>query len=50
MAIRPRFLIDENLTPKLVDCARGRFYEAMHLRDMGLLTEKDWGSSEENPR
>lgn len=42
MTLRPRFLIDENLTPKLVNCARDRFYVAMHLRDMGLLTEKDW--------
>ena len=39
---RPRFLIDENLSPELAARARARGYEAMALRDLGLLTERDW--------
>lgn len=42
MTVRPRFLIDENLSPRLAECARARFYEAMPLRDRGLLNTKDW--------
>ena len=38
----PRFLIDENLSPKLVEPARARGYEAMHVNHLGLRTEKDW--------
>lgn len=38
----PRFLIDENLSPRLVLPARERGYEAMHVNHLGLRTEKDW--------
>ena len=38
----PRFLIDENLSPALVDPARRRGYEAMHVNHLGLRTETDW--------
>src|SRR5713101_6684165 len=38
----PRFLIDENLSPSLAERARARSYEAMAVRDLGLLTEQDW--------
>jgi hypothetical protein len=38
----PRFLIDENLSPKLVVPARARGYEAMHVNHLGLRTETDW--------
>jgi predicted nuclease of predicted toxin-antitoxin system len=38
----PRFLIDENLSPKLVEPARERGYEAMHVNHLGLRSEKDW--------
>lgn len=38
----PRFLIDENLSPKLVEPAHARGYEAMHVNHLGLRTEKDW--------
>ncbi len=38
----PRFLIDENLSPKLVEVARDRGYEAMHVNHLGLRTEADW--------
>lgn len=38
----PRFLIDENLSPKLVTPAHQRGYEAMHVNHLGLRTEKDW--------
>jgi len=41
-AAPPRFLIDENLSPDLVERARTRGYEAMAVRDLGLLSEKDW--------
>jgi len=37
-----RFLIDENLSPALVDPARERGFEAMHVNHLGLRTEKDW--------
>jgi predicted nuclease of predicted toxin-antitoxin system len=39
---RPRFLIDENLSPRLAVIAREQGYEAAHLRDIGLLKAKDW--------
>jgi hypothetical protein len=35
-------LIDENLSPTLADLARERGYEAMAVRDLGLLNIKDW--------
>jgi hypothetical protein len=35
-------LIDENLSPMLVDLARERGYETMTLRDLRLLNAKDW--------
>jgi len=38
----PRFLIDENLSPALVDPARQRGFEAMHVNYLGLRTETDW--------
>ena len=38
----PRFLIDENLSPRLVEPARVRGYEAMHVNHLGLRTERDW--------
>jgi predicted nuclease of predicted toxin-antitoxin system len=38
----PRFLIDENLSPALVEPARGRGFEAMHVNHLGLRTETDW--------
>lgn len=38
----PRFLIDENLSLKLVEPARELGYEAMHVNHLGLRTEKDW--------
>jgi hypothetical protein len=38
----PRFLIDENLSPKLAEFAQSKRYEAAHVRDLGLLKAKDW--------
>lgn len=38
----PRFLIDENLSPALVEPARRRGFEAMHVNYLGLRTETDW--------
>jgi predicted nuclease of predicted toxin-antitoxin system len=38
----PRFLIDENLSSRLVEPARARGYEAMHVNHLGLRTEVDW--------
>jgi predicted nuclease of predicted toxin-antitoxin system len=38
----PRFLIDENLSPVLVEPARSRGFEAMHVNHLGLRTETDW--------
>ena len=38
----PRFLIDENLSPALVEPARARGFEAMHVNHLGLRTETDW--------
>jgi predicted nuclease of predicted toxin-antitoxin system len=38
----PRFLIDENLSPALVEPARKRGFEAMHVNHRGLRTETDW--------
>ena len=38
----PRFLIDETLSSALVDPARRRGFEAMHVNYLGLRTETDW--------
>jgi predicted nuclease of predicted toxin-antitoxin system len=38
----PRFLVDENLSPVLVEVARERGFEAMHVNYLGLRTETDW--------
>lgn len=38
----PRFLIDENLSPLLVEPARARGFETMHVNHLGLRTEADW--------
>ena len=38
----PRFLIDENLSPALVEPARELGFEAMHINHLGLRTETDW--------
>lgn len=38
----PRFLIDENLSPALVEPARHHGFEAMHVNHLGLRTETDW--------
>ena len=38
----PRFLIDENLSPALVEPARQRGFESMHVNFLGLRTETDW--------
>jgi predicted nuclease of predicted toxin-antitoxin system len=38
----PRFLIDENLSPTLVEPARERGFDAMHVNHLGLRTEADW--------
>jgi len=42
LTVRPRFLIDENLSVQLPRLVRQRGYECMHVRDLGLLSEKDW--------
>lgn len=36
-----RFLIDENLTPRLTDLARTRGYAAVHVNHLGLRTRSD---------
>ena len=38
----PRFLVDENLSPSLIEPARKRGHEAMHVNHLGLRTETDW--------
>lgn len=38
----PRFLIDENLSPSLVQPAQARGYEAAHVNHLGLRTVQDW--------
>jgi predicted nuclease of predicted toxin-antitoxin system len=38
----PRFLIDENLSPLLVNPARACGFEAKHVNHLGLRTEADW--------
>lgn len=42
MTVRLRLLIDENLSVQLPQLVRARGYECMHVRDLGLLSEKDW--------
>lgn len=37
-----QFLVDENLSPTLVELAHERGYVAMAVRDLGLLNAKDW--------
>ena len=37
-----RFLTDENLSPTLIEPARERGFEAMHVNQLGLRTETDW--------
>ena len=38
----PRFLVDENLSPLLVEPARAHGFEAVHVNHLGLRTEADW--------
>jgi predicted nuclease of predicted toxin-antitoxin system len=38
----PRFLVDENLSPRLVEPAHARGFEAMHVNHLGLRSETDW--------
>ena len=40
--VQPRFLIDENPTPDLVEIAHSGGFEAMHVNHLGLRTQKDW--------
>ena len=42
MTVRPRLLIDENLSVRLPLLAHARGYECVHVRDLGLPSEKDW--------
>ena len=37
-----RFLIDENLSPALVEPAQERGFEAIHVSHLGLRTETGW--------
>jgi predicted nuclease of predicted toxin-antitoxin system len=37
-----RFLIDENLSPRLADVARDFGFEATHVNYLGLRSETDW--------
>jgi predicted nuclease of predicted toxin-antitoxin system len=39
---RPRLLIDENLSVRLVELAHSRGYEAAHVAHLGLKASKDW--------
>lgn len=38
----PRFLIDENLSPSLVEPAHARGFQATHVNHLGLRTVQDW--------
>ena len=38
----PRFLIDENLSPTLVEPARQHGSEAVHVNHLGMRTQSDW--------
>lgn len=40
--MRPRFLIDENLSVALSDAAHAAGFEAMHVVHLGLASERDW--------
>jgi predicted nuclease of predicted toxin-antitoxin system len=40
--VRPRFLIDENLSVALSDAAHAAGFEAMHVVHLGLASERDW--------
>ncbi len=40
--MRPRFLIDENLSVALSEAAHAAGFEAMHVVHPGLASERDW--------
>lgn len=40
--MRPRFLIDENLSVALPEAAHAAGFEAMHVVHLGLASERDW--------
>jgi predicted nuclease of predicted toxin-antitoxin system len=40
--LRPRFLIDENLSVALSEAAHAAGFEAMHVVHLGLASERDW--------
>ena len=40
--MRPRFLIDENLSVALSEAAHAAGFEAMHVAHLGLASERDW--------
>ena len=40
--MRPRFLIDENLSVALSEAAHAAGFEAMHVVHLGLASERDW--------
>jgi predicted nuclease of predicted toxin-antitoxin system len=40
--VRLRLLVDENLSVRRPTLAHQRGYAATHVRDLGLLSEKDW--------
>ena len=40
--MRPRFLIDENLSVALSEAAHAAGFEAMHGAHLGLASERDW--------
>jgi len=40
--LRPRFLIDENLSVALAAAAHAAGFEAMHVVHLGLASEQDW--------
>jgi len=42
LTVRPRLLFDENLSVRLPRLAHERGYEAAHVRDLALLSTKDW--------
>jgi predicted nuclease of predicted toxin-antitoxin system len=42
LTVRPRLLIDENLSVQLPRLVHERGYECAHVRDLGLLSVKDW--------
>ncbi len=40
--MRPRFLVDENLSVALSEAAQAAGFEAMHVVHLGLASERDW--------